>query len=1091
MKRLVDGLHTMATICHIRMLLPKKNPPHSLEQHGYHAGLPGGSSCHLMILLLLVLVLATAVAGDPSATVLPTSSPIVSPTTTAGSSPSSSPRPALVGVAADHAVQMSRGLELYRSRIRGILQSKCIKCHSGNRLEGELDLSNRAGLLRGGHHGPAVVPGDHRKSLLWQLVAHEKEPFMPYERPKLSDSDIANLAEWIDRGAPYDRPFTEESDAWIHTLVPPEAKKHWAFQPLPRDIPVPTSARNPIDAFIGARLQAASITPNPPTDRRTLLRRLYLDIIGLPPTPEQWQAFVQDTSPQAVEKVVEELLSSPHFGEKWARHWLDLVRFAESHGFEHDYDRPHAYHYRDFVIKALNQDMPYDQFVRWQIAGDELAPNEPLAWFATGYLAAGVHSTQITKNEVEKHRYDELDDIVNNIGTTFLGLSIGCARCHDHKYDPIPSRDYYRMLSAFTTTVRSDLDIDLDAEGYRKALAEFEARHRPYREKRLLYERERLPEQLARWEADRTRSALSQFSWYVPHLRSMKSAGGATLQEQSDGSIRVTGKNPDQETLTIEVETHLPEIRGIRIEALRDSQSVRGGPGRASNGNFALSDVTVHVVPRTAGAKEQKVSLVRPRASFEQNGFPAAATIDADPKSAWAIDPRFGEDHALALDLEPPLPGSSQGLTLRITLSFQNNTGHGMSRPRLALTSQASADLQGSWISEAAASALSVPASQRTASQRDALLRWFATRDEQYQRLIRAEEEHAAKAPKRQTVKALICSEGVPPLRLHSQGEDYLPVTHFLRRGDPNQKVAVARLSFLQVLMPHAEAQERWFVPPPPGSRTTGQRAALARWLTDAEQGAGALLARVIVNRLWQQYFGKGLVRTVSDFGLRGEPPTHPELLDFLARELIRHNWRLKPIHKLIVTSEAYARSCQRSPEKLQKDPENRLLWCQPVRRLSAEVIRDSILAVSGLLDRTMYGPGTLQPDSRRRSIYFTVKRSKLIPALIVFDAPDATVHVGERPSTTIAPQALHLLNNPQVRAASQALAQRILQNSSLTDTQAVQQAYRIVLCREPSSEELQAALEFLSSDTTRQQRKAFTDFCQMLFCLNEFLYWE
>ncbi|MCS7271329.1 MAG: DUF1553 domain-containing protein, partial [Gemmataceae bacterium] len=380
---------------------------------------------------------------------------------------------------------------------------------------------------------------------------------------------------------------------------------------------------------------------------------------------------------------------------------------------------------------------------------------------------------------------------------------------------------------------------------------------------------------------------------------------------------------------------------------------------------------------------------------------------------------------------------------------------------------------------------------RRTMTQRQALLRWFATQDPDYQQLLEAEQRHAAQAPVRKTIKALICSEGVPPLRLHTQGEDFLPVTHFLRRGDPNQKVAIASWSFLQVLMPDPEAHSRWFIPPPPGSRTTGQRAALARWLTDPKDGAGQLLARVIVNRLWQQYFGKGIVRTVSDFGQRGEPPSHPELLDFLAQELIRHNWRLKPIHKLIVTSQAYARSSQRHPDKWRKDPDNRLLWYQPVRRLTAEVIRDSILQVSGQLDTTMYGPGTLQLDSRRRSIYFTIKRSRLIPALVVFDAPDGTVHVGERPATTIAPQALHLLNNPQVRAAAVALAQRLRRNASLTDAQLIQQAYRQVLCRFPEPEELHLALDFLHADPQRDRTLALADLCQMLFCLNEFLYWQ
>jgi hypothetical protein len=993
-----------------------------------------------------------------------------------------------VALPANHAQQMAKGLELYRTRVRGILQAKCLKCHSGNRLEGDLDISQRSGLLRGGSRGPALVVGNHRQSLLWQMVAHQQEPYMPYERPKLPPDELAAIAQWIDYGAPYDRPFTEEADAWIRAVVPPSAKNHWAFQPLTAPAVPASSYTNPIDAFLEVQMRSAGIQPNPLTDRRTLLRRLYLDLIGLPPTPQQMEAFLQDSSPNAVSRVVDQLLASPHFGEKWARHWLDLVRFGESHGFEHDYDRPHAYHYRDFVIRAFNSDLPYDQFVRWQIAGDELAPDEPQAWFATGYLAAGVHSTQITKNEVEKHRYDELDDIVHNIGLTFLGLSIGCARCHDHKYDPIPSRDYYRLVATFTTTVRSDYEIDLDPHGYQRALAAYEAAHRPYQEAVMRYQCEQLPHRLASWEQSAGRSAMINYPWHVPQIRNMRSVGGATLTREPDSSIRVTGKNPDQETLILELVTHLPTIRGLRIEALQDAQLVKGGPGRAANGNFALSDVKLEIITAQTSAAPVKVQLTRPRATFEQKGLPVAAAIDNDPVSAWAIDPRFGQDHAAAFECDPPIPGSPEGVVLRLTLSFHNNKGHGIGRLRLALTSLANAAVTASWISEAAVAALTVPADHRTPQQRLELLRWFACYDPDYQQLVKAERQHAAQAPKRKLVKALICSEGVPPLRLHSQGEDFLPVTHFLRRGDPNQKMGVADFSFLQVLMPHDQAQRRWYTPPPT-SRTTGQRAALARWLTDVEHGAGALLARVIVNRLWQQYFGTGLVRTVSDFGLRGEPPSHPELLDFLARELIRHDWHLKPIHKLIVTSQAYARSSQRDPTRWQKDPDNRLFWYQPPRRLSAEVIRDSILHTSGLLDATLYGPGTLQPDSRRRSIYYTNKRSKLIPALVIFDAPDATVHVGERPSTTIAPQALHLLNNPQIRAAAIALAQRVLRETSNDRHKAVERAFQHVLSRPPTAEEFRATIDFLQSDTSRPLELALADFCQMLYCLNEFLY--
>jgi hypothetical protein len=325
---------------------------------------------------------------------------------------------------------------------------------------------------------------------------------------------------------------------------------------------------------------------------------------------------------------------------------------------------------------------------------------------------------------------------------------------------------------------------------------------------------------------------------------------------------------------------------------------------------------------------------------------------------------------------------------------------------------------------------------------------------------------------------------------LHSQGADFLKETHFLRRGDPAQKEGVATESFLQVLMPTADSQVKWIAAAPAGSRSSFRRAAFANWLTDPRDGAGHLAARVIVNRLWQRHLGRGLVATVSDFGLRGEPPTHPELLDFLANELIRGGWKLKPIHKLIVTSAAYRQSSKIDPAKHRVDPDNKLVGRFPMRRLEAEVIRDGILAAGGLLDSTMYGPGTLDENSKKRSIYFTMKRSKLIPALIVFDAPDGTTGVGERSSTTIAPQALHLMNNPQVRAAAKGLAKRALEGNAGSDA-AVTKAYRIALGREPTAGELADAQGFLKGQTGPAREAALADFCQVLFCLNEFLYVE
>jgi cytochrome c553 len=990
----------------------------------------------------------------------------------------------------EHVAKMAKGTELFKASVRGILQAKCVKCHSGDRVEGEFDMGTRESLLKGGTRGPGLVPGDHKKSLLWQLTAHRKEPYMPHERAKLADEDIAKIAEWIDLGAPFDKPFVGKDDSWTRKVIAADARKHWAYQPLISAQP-PVAGGNPIDAFLTAKLAAAGLKPNPITDKQTLLRRIYLDLIGLPPTPEQLDAFLKDESPEAYEKVVDSLLASRHHGEKWARLWLDLVRFAESHGFEHDYDRPTAYHYRDFVIKALNQDLPFNTFTKWQIAGDELAPHDPLAMMATGYLAAGVHSTQITKNEVEKHRYDELDDIVANIGTTFLGLTLGCARCHDHKYDALPSRDYYGLVSAFTTVVRTEVQLDLDPAGYAKAKAEFDESHKPFVEAVSKYEREQLPGNFLAWEKARGDKPLS-LDWVSPTAGTMKSAGGATLTSQPDGSILVTGKNPTTETLTLEFTTELEGIRSLRLEALSHPSLVKGGPGRAANGNFALSNLRVTVHPKNAkqSTGPEVVKLVNPRADFEQAGLPVAAAIDADPKSAWAIDPQFGKDHAAAFNFEKPV-GFPGGTVVTVTLAFNNNTGHGLGRPRISLSTAEKPDLIGAPVSDGVRAALSTPAEKRTPEQLAIAAKWFAPQDAEFQKIRKAEADHLAKAPKPNVVKALVSSEGLPPIRLHSQGEDFLKETHFLRRGDPAQKEGVAPVSFLQVLMPDAEAHTKWVKPAPPGSRTSHRRAAFAEWITDTQGGAGNLLARVIVNRLWQQHFGRGIVATVSDFGVRGEPPTHPELLDFLANELIRNGWRLKPIHKLMVMSEAYRRSSTRDEAKVKLDPDNKLVWRQPVRRLSAEVIRDSILAVGGRLNTTMYGPGHLSEESPRRSIYFTMKRSKLIPALIVFDAPDGTTGVGERPATTIAPQALHLMNNPHVRAAAHGFARKVLGDGKIEDEHAVRLAYQTALCREPTAKELADSLPFIRGRTGEARENAMADFCQVLFCLNEFLYVE
>jgi mono/diheme cytochrome c family protein len=1002
----------------------------------------------------------------------------------------------------DHAAKMARGLDLFKKQVRPLLLDRCVKCHGGKATEHELDLTDRDKLLKGGTSGPAVVPGKSKDSLLYRLITAAKEPAMPFRGPRLSAEEVAAVAAWIDNGAPYDGPLTAETTAkasWTERVIADDARKFWAFQPLHRVTPPAVKdeawVRTPADRFVLEKLEAAGVNPNPAVSRQRLIRRAYLDLVGLPPTPEEVRAFEEDPAPDAYEKLVDRLLDSPHFGERWARHWLDLARFAESHGFEHDYDRPTAYHYRDFVIQALNEDLPFDTFVKWQLAGDELAPDNPLALKGTGFLAAGVHSTQITQNEVERHRYDELDDMLATTGTAFLGLTVGCARCHDHKFDPIPQRDYYRMLSAFTTTVRSEIDLHLDPAGDRNAREAFDREHAPFALALREFEAEQLPARLAEWE--KTPDARPErFAWVVLDVAEAVSAEGATFTRLEDGSLLAGGKNGKFDTYTFTAPTDLTGITAIRLEALADPSLAKGGPGRAGNGNFALTDLKVKAAPK-AGGQAVAVKLRNPRATFEQPGLPVAAVIDADERSGWAVDPQFGKDHAAAFETETPA-GFEGGTVLTFTLQFKNNDGHQIGRPRLSLsTAKQPAELQGDGIPPGALASLRTPAEKRNAEQAAALAKWYRTLDPEWRKLNQAAQEHLRKAPQPATVKAMISTEGLPAVRLHTQGDDFLPQTHFLKRGDPERKEGVATLGYLQVLTTAADPQKRWQPRPPPGARTSFRRAALAEWLTDPDGGAGQLLARVIVNRLWQLHLGRGIVATPSDFGSRGEPPTHPELLDWLAGELIRNHWQLKPIHKLIMTSAVYREGSERDEPKVKADPDNKLLWRRPPRRLEAEAIRDAMLAVGGVLDARMYGPGTLDEASRRRSIYFTVKRSKLVPMMQAFDAPDALGGLGERPTTTVAPQALLLMNNPQVRAWAKGLARRIAPDAKMTVEDAVRQGYEVALTRPPTAEELADSVAFVKAQAEAHRAAgqgdgrelALADFCQVLLCLNEFVY--
>ena len=1007
-------------------------------------------------------------------------------------------------VSEKHAAQMAKGLALFKSDVRMLLKQHCVKCHGGDKIRGDLDLTTRAGLLKGGEEGPSVIPGKAGESFLMTVLRHEEEPFMPAKADKLSPDALKKIADWINLGAPYDQPLVKQSIAGKGMQVTDDDRNFWAFAPL-QAVKAPVVQQknwpaNDIDRFVLRKLESAKLQPNGLADPRTQIRRLYFDLIGLPPSPAEVAAFVADPSEQAYAKVVDRLLASKHYGERWGRHWLDVARFAESHGFEQDYNRNFAFHYRDFVIQALNADMPYDQFVKWQIAGDEFAPDNPLAMKATGFLGAGVFPTQLTEKEFESARYDELDDMANTTGTAMLGLTIGCARCHDHKFDPIPVRDYYRFINTFATTIRSEIDLPVNGD-LTEAAAKWEKAHAPLTAALAKFEKDELPGRFAVWAKNPPKNALQKQDWMILDHLQPKSLDGATFSKQADGSFLVGGKNPANDRWVLTAELQTMGLNAIRIEALTDKSMPRNGPGRAGNGNFALSDIRVFAANKKGGQRVP-VKLVNPKATHQQNtaGLSVASSIDGDKrKSGWAVDfGGIGKEQAAVFEFAAPV-GFEGGTILTVEMDFYVNTSHTIGRPRLAVTA-APRPVAIKGDSSAASVATLLAAVKQAGSvekldakQRAALLKIYRAQDAEWTKLNNHVQQHLASKPVPKMEKVQVTSEGFKPTKHHADGRGFphfYKQTYFLKRGDANQKDGEATQGFLQVLMRGGKNEQSWQVAPPEGWRTSYRRRSLANWLTDTEHGAGHLLARVMANRLWQHHLGRGIVNTPNDFGLQGELPTHPQLLDWLALELIENGWRLKPLHKQIVMSATYRQSAAHDAAKLKADPQNKLHWRRTPARLEAEVIRDSILKVSGRLDERMFGAGTLDERMLRRSIYFMIKRSKLIPSMQLFDSPEPLVSQGSRPVTIIAPQALHFMNNGQVRASAMELARQL---KAQPDTAAaVTLGYQTVLGRAPTPKEQKSIASFIDvqekSYTNNGRELALADFVQVLFGLNEFI---
>jgi hypothetical protein len=796
----------------------------------------------------------------------------------------------------------AEAVRFFESDVRPLLAAKCQKCHGPRQQRGGLRLDSRAAALKGGKTGPALVPGEVAGSLLIEAVNYESLE-MPPDGP-LTSGETAILAEWVKRGAPWPESSLAASRKPGGTITE-EDRAYWAFQPL-RDPPVPAVddhgwARNPIDRFIVQKLAAEHLSPASEAGRRGLLRRACYDLVGLPPAPEEVDAFLSDASPTAYEDMIDRLLASPRYGERWGRHWLDLARYAESDGHGGDRYRPEAWRYRDYVIRAFNDDKPYDRFILEQLAGDELAPGDFAALAATGFLRHWIYENN--QREVREVRAIILNDVTDVTADVFLGLGFGCARCHDHKFDPILQEDYYRMQAFFAALVPRD---DLITASPREQMR-FQAAQ-------------------ARWEAA-TVAARSR----------LERLEGPVRQFLMDREIRLLPQELKDIYRTPRAQQSPLERQ---LTALIDR--LKEGSGRSLDGQFKL-------MPEKASAWKAAQEELAAFDALRPEPLPAPmAVTDVGAEAPPTVVP--GSDDAV----EPGFPTVLGGQT------------------------------------------------------------------------------------------------------------------------------------------PHIE-------PPPAAPDSTGRRTALARWIAAP---ANPLTARVIVNRVWQEHFGTGLVATASDFGRLGEPPTHPELLDWLASRFIEGGWRFKALHRLIMTSATYRQSALAvgTEAARREDPADRWLWRMAIRRLDAEAIRDTMLAASDELDLCLGGP-SVDAALPRRTVYTKVVRYAPEPLLQAFDAPDAFVSIAQRDTTTTATQALSLLNGAWSLGRAEAVAARVLEEHgrAFDEPALIERAYRLVLGRAPDRFERAAALRFVRAQPARiaaagpdgrtDARQAFVDFCHVLLNSNELVY--
>lgn len=796
----------------------------------------------------------------------------------------------------------------FKNKIEPILAARCLKCHGGEeKIRGGLQLTTRSNILRGGDLGPAVSLEDPDDSWLLQAINYDGLEMPP--DGKLPDEELELLNQWV-RGGMLGMPEGDDSPPHEEESISLQDVDHWSYQPLVRpELPPVQDAAwlgTPIDAFILEGLEENGLEPVDAASKLTLIRRVYFDLTGLPPTPDEVAAFLADESVDAYEQLVERLLGSPQYGEKWGRHWLDLVRFAETNGYERDGVKPNAWRFRDYVIDSFNANKPYDQFVLEQLAGDELENVTPESITATGYYRLGLWDDEPV--DADQAFYDSMDDVVSTTSQVFMAMTVGCARCHDHKLDPILQKDYYSLMAFVHNTHRDIKQLEFEKSAFTlntQRVIATEEQQREHDEQLALHreQRKELEQDVARYET-----------------RIYETLAPAEKEDAQDKKAReyLLAKRRDQVLSDDDLETYLQ--RKNRLEQLLDTK--------------------IPPLPRALAIKE--------------NGPTAPDTF---------VLVR-GSCHALGDEVEPGFPG-------------------------------------------------------------------------------------------------------------------------------------VLNLDEAEIQQPAENAS------------SSGRRLAMAQTIADPNN---PLTARVMVNRIWHYHFGRGIVRTTSDFGTAGDSPTHPELLDWLAAEFVSSGWDIKAMHRLIMLSSTYRMSSQDSAVSLEKDPRNNLFWRFDMRRLSAEEVRDTTLATSGSLNLKMRGPsvfteipaevlaGASRPEvawgqsppeeERRRSVYVLAKRSLAEPVLKTFDSPDTESSCAVRFVTTVPTQSLTMLNGDFFNREARSFAQRLRKEVGPDIEAQVSEGFRLALCREPTPQEVSTALEMIEGwqqDDGVSEEDAMNFFCLMVFNLNEF----